>query len=303
VLGIVIPYYKLSFFEETLQSLANQSDKRFKVYIGDDASTENPKDLLDKFTGKFNFTYQRFTDNLGGQQLVKQWERCVDLLQNEVWFVVLGDDDVLGDNYVEEFYKYLPDVIEEKCKVVRFATVVIDGMSNQISSTYTHSKLEKSTDFFYRRFTNKTRSSLSEYVFKRSAYKTYGFYNYKLAWFTDDRAWLEFSEFKTIYSINSAVVSFRLSKENISRHDYKLQEKANVSLQFFKFIITKHLLKFTKQQQRHFTLYYEQLVYKYSTLTFYFWLLVIFAFLKQLNIVQCVKFTRRMFIQLKRQDD
>lgn len=41
MLAIVIPYYKLTFFEETLQSLANQSDKRFKVYIGDDASPED----------------------------------------------------------------------------------------------------------------------------------------------------------------------------------------------------------------------------------------------------------------------
>jgi hypothetical protein len=40
MLAIIIPYYKLCFFEENLQSLAAQTDKRFKVYIGDDASPE-----------------------------------------------------------------------------------------------------------------------------------------------------------------------------------------------------------------------------------------------------------------------
>ena len=35
MLAIVIPYYKYSFFEETLISLSNQPDKRFKIYIGD----------------------------------------------------------------------------------------------------------------------------------------------------------------------------------------------------------------------------------------------------------------------------
>jgi hypothetical protein len=35
MLAIVIPYYKRTFFEETLQSLANQTDKRFQVFIGD----------------------------------------------------------------------------------------------------------------------------------------------------------------------------------------------------------------------------------------------------------------------------
>lgn len=38
MLAIIIPYYKFTFFEATLQSLANQTDQRFKVYIGDDAS-------------------------------------------------------------------------------------------------------------------------------------------------------------------------------------------------------------------------------------------------------------------------
>ena len=47
MLAIIIPYYKLTFFEDTLESLANQTDKLFKVYIGDDASPENPTDLLE----------------------------------------------------------------------------------------------------------------------------------------------------------------------------------------------------------------------------------------------------------------
>jgi len=55
MLAIVIPYYKLTFFEATLQSLADQTDKRFKVYIGDDASPENPSRLLERYQGKFDF--------------------------------------------------------------------------------------------------------------------------------------------------------------------------------------------------------------------------------------------------------
>jgi hypothetical protein len=34
--GIVIPYYKILFFEATLQSLALQKQKNVKVYIGND---------------------------------------------------------------------------------------------------------------------------------------------------------------------------------------------------------------------------------------------------------------------------
>jgi hypothetical protein len=302
MLAIVIPYYKITFFEETLKSLAIQTDKRFKVYIGDDASLESPKALLGKYKRQFDFEYYRFDENLGGTQLVRQWERCIGMVQDEPWLMVLGDDDVLGSHCVEAFYEALPEVIETNTKVVRFATEIIDDYSQVVSQTFKHPKLEKATDFFYRRFTSKTRISLSEHIFSKKVYNEIGFYNYNLAWFTDDRACLEFSGFDYIYSINKAIVSFRLSKKNISRHDYKLEEKEIVKLQFFKFLIYNHLKKFSKNQQRHLTLYYEQLIYKHNKISFSFWRIVILSFSTQLNFLQCIKFTRRVFIQLTKHD-
>ena len=53
MLAIIIPYYKLTFFRETLDSLAAQTDQRFHVYIGNDASPEDPTNLLEEFEGKF----------------------------------------------------------------------------------------------------------------------------------------------------------------------------------------------------------------------------------------------------------
>lgn len=53
MLAIVVPYYKLIFFEETLRSAPNQTDQRFKVYVGDDASPENFSDVLENYKAKF----------------------------------------------------------------------------------------------------------------------------------------------------------------------------------------------------------------------------------------------------------
>jgi GT2 family glycosyltransferase len=105
MLAIVIPYFKRTFFEATLQSIANQTDKRFKVYIGDDSSPENPVDLLEHYKGAFDFDYRRFKHNLGGVSLVKQWERCIAMTKEEEWVMILGDDDVLGTNVVETLHE------------------------------------------------------------------------------------------------------------------------------------------------------------------------------------------------------
>ena len=299
MLAIVIPYYKISFFEETLESLANQTDKRFKVYIGNDASPENPSELIAKYKDQLDLVYHRFETNLGGISLVQQWDRCIALSNKEEWLMILGDDDVLESNCILEFYANLSEINDLNCNVVRYGTVIIDKNSIVTSPDYTHPKLEKATDFFYRRFTNKTRSSLSEYVFKRKVYKKYGFYNYNLAWYADDRAWLEFSEFKNIYSINTSIVSFRLSDENISRANYKLQEKEVVRLQFFKFIVFECLSKFDREQQRGVLLCYEQLIYKNKKATFSFWFFLFSSFLKRFYFIQSLKFTRRVLIHFR----
>ena len=85
MLAIIIPFFKLNFFRITLNSLANQSNKQFKVYVGDDASPVNPLDLLKEFEGKFDFIYHRFETNLGSVSLVKHWDRCISMTDGEKW--------------------------------------------------------------------------------------------------------------------------------------------------------------------------------------------------------------------------
>jgi hypothetical protein len=299
MLAIVIPYYKITFFEETLQSLSLQTDKRFRVYIGDDASPENPSVLLETYKGQFEFVYCRFEVNLGSGSLIQQWNRCIALTGEEEWLLVLCDDDTLSSTCIADFYTCLPEIECHNCKVIRFASIINDVVHQKVSELYTHPKLEKSTDFFCRRFKNQTRSSLSEYIFSKNAYQKYGFYNYDLAWYADDRAWLEFSEFKEIYSINSSYLSFRLSNQNISRDNYKMEIKEHIKIKFFKEFLIKNLLKFKRGQRHDLLLYYEQIIYKQDRVTFTFWIDLFLLFIINRDFLQSLKFTRRLFIFLK----
>lgn len=235
MLAIVIPYYKLTFFETTLQSLASQTDNRFKVYIGDDASPEDPTDLLEKYKGKFDFVYYRFESNLGSISLSKQWERCIALSGNEEWLMILGDDDVLGKNVVEKFYLNLDKIKNEKTTVIRFATQKINEFGQPISEIYLHPKLERSTDFLFL----KTRSSLTEYVFKKSKVLEIGFKDFPLAWFSDVLAVLEFSDFKNVYSINEAIVFIRISDLSISGNKENIKIKSKASFYFYFYLLTE----------------------------------------------------------------
>lgn len=293
MLAIIIPYFKLTFFEATLQSLASQTDKRFKVYIGDDASPEYCTSLLRQYEGLFDFIYHRFETNLGGTSLTQQWERCIALSNNEEWLMILGDDDVLGENVVEEFYKQK----RKNINVLRFATIVIDENNVPISGKFIHPALEKASDFFFRKLNNETRSSLSEYIFKNTSYQQNKFSNYPLAWYSDDMAWIKFSNPTQIASINEAVIYFRYSDENISGKKDNIHLKEQAKFSFFQQILTEELIHFNPKQILRLLIAYEVLLRDCNLLNFSNIVFLTYQYAKIGKIYCLLSFFKRQFIK------
>lgn len=245
MLAIVIPYYKQDFFEETLKSLSHQTNKRFHVYIGDDASPKPPDELLKKYKDQFSFAYHRFPSNLGSKSLIKQWERCLKMVNNETWVQILGDDDTLGPTVVSSFYENLDKIEKEESYVVRFSTQVINAKNEVTSQVYQHPSLEKATDFLIRKFKGGTRSSLSEYIFKKEKIDTIGFKDFPLAWSSDTLAIVEFSSNKNIFTINNALVNFRVSNKNITGQEDSI-EKNQAWFKFYTYLLINYGKQYSK---------------------------------------------------------
>ncbi len=244
--AIIIPYYKLTFFRETLESLVAQNDQRFSVYIGNDASPEDPEELLKKFEGKFNFIYKKFDQNFGISSLTNHWDRCIEMMQGEEWFMILGDDDLLSENVITDFYENL-NSIAKKSNVVRFASRIINGKGQNMSEVFLQPKKEEAIASYCRKLRGLTRSSLSEYIFRKTSYDKFGFKDYCLAWSSDDRAVIDFSDGLPIYSLN-AVVFIRNSDLNISSGSVKVVEKIKAKLQSTKELIKDYRSSLTAEQ-------------------------------------------------------
>ena len=302
MLAIIIPYYKLTFFNDTLKSLANQTDKRFKVYIGDDASIENPEVLINSYRDKFDFVYHRFEENLGSISLTKHWERCIDLSEKEEWLMILGDDDFLGETVIELWNKNF-DAFYKKAEVIRFATKMIVQKNNEISDKFEHTTWEKATDAYLRKFNHLTRSSLSEYVFSKKTFNKYHFYNYPLAWNSDDQAWLDFSDNKPIFTINECVVYVRLSSSNISGKTENFLLKNNSQILFYKKLIKEKLHYFENTQRLLFLRRYENDILKTRKLTSAEWIFLLVYYLKWFDYNDFKKILKRFLnMVLKRNE-
>lgn len=238
-LAIVIPYYKIDFFEETIQSVAAQTNKNFYIYIGNDASPDNPNEIIQKHLNPEDYSYFDYQENVGSKNLALQWERVLENVKEE-WFQILGDDDLISENFVEEFYNNLPTVESKNISVMKFSHQWIDD-NNKVLENFDYPFTEiNATDFFVKKHKNEIKSSLSENIFKRSFFLQNKFEKLPLAWGSDDIAILAFSDFKKILYIHTAKVKVRISAASISGSESNLDEKLKADHELKRIVIIKY---------------------------------------------------------------
>lgn len=229
-LAIVIPAYKDTYLRKSLESIASQSNKEFTLYIGDDASPYDLKKIADEFKNEIDLVYHRFQSNLGGEDLVAQWERCIDLTNNEPYIWLFSDDDVMEPGCVEAFYK-LPQEIRDNY-LLHYDVKIIDDLQNGIIlDAQRYQQKMSALDFINDKINNKIISFVVEYVFSRKLYKkARGFQKFDLAWGSDITTWFKMASLcNGIYTIQAenSFVRWRKSSQNITpnmSHDITLRK-------------------------------------------------------------------------------
>lgn len=215
-LAIVIPAYKSTFLAAALDSIAAQTCLDFTLYIGDDHSPNNLKEIVDRYRDKINLVYKRFDTNLGGKDLVAQWERCIDMTQGEEWLWLFSDDDVMENNCVEEFYKMLVD--NPNAGLIHFNICCLDDTTGAVSSLPLYPKHCSVKYYLDEKLKGRIISFVVEFVVRRDIFFKQGrFQNFDLAWGSDFISWVKFAEAAgSIDTCEKARVLWRKSNENIS---------------------------------------------------------------------------------------
>lgn len=244
-LAIVIPYYNIEFFDKTLFSLACQTDKRFKIYIGNNNSPNNPIYLIDSYRDQLDIVYKEFKNERNPISLSEQFIQCISLISDEEWFMILGDDDLLEQNVIADFYRYLPQIEDNHIDVVKYSTAVINKNDDLISKIYKYNSIENSADLYVKKIKNQGRSSLSEHVFRTNQYYKYKISDYPLAWHSDDMMILRYSDFGDIFCISDSIVLIRFSNINITGRVYSyMNEKSDASICFYSELLSRYIEKF-----------------------------------------------------------
>lgn len=255
-LAIVIPAYKLSFFNEAINSIASQTCKDFVLYIGDDGSPYNLEEVLGLYTSKINIVFKRFEKNIGGRDLVAQWNRCIDMIQGEEWIWLFSDDDVMDHRCVELFYQHIQKY--PYSNLLHFNIKIINEKNVEIYKSKVFSSHHSTTEFFSKVLNQKVYSCAVEYIFRRDSFeKVNRFEQFDLAWSTDTATWMKLSVFSGISTIDGAFIKWRLSTENISsyvEHKRIILRKVNARVEYLNwvklFFLQNHLDDITTEMEK-----------------------------------------------------
>jgi glycosyltransferase involved in cell wall biosynthesis len=233
-LAIIVPVFKTYFLEQLLESLVKQTDKRFNVYIGNDASPQDVLTIIKKFENILPIVYHRFDNNLGSTNLVGHWHRSIDLTKGEEWLWLFGDDDIMDADCVKDFYNNVNDTNH----VYRFSTRCMNEKGEKIKRRQIVKSLQNRSDYLRDRLLEKHRISLGECIFSRQSFiKSGGFLEMPLAFSSDVVAWYDFSGMNGIKGINSSSVYLRTSRYNISsRKDNVDQKRFAMDNVFYKWV-------------------------------------------------------------------
>ena len=237
-LAVIIPAYKDAFLKEALQSLARQSDRNFNVYIGDDNSPCDLERIVSPFYSELQIRYTKFPNNIGAKLLVAQWERCIDLMQQEDWIWVFADDDIASNSCVKEFRNAVK-ATGGAYDIYTFNTTVIDRHGAVISIPPLLPASESAVEYAQNLLLNKRANCMSDHIFSAKVYRRNG--GFVHTDYAQGADWLNsilLAQDKGICHVPNAMIFWRYSGSNISSMAYKRKsETIKGHLQFIEWTL------------------------------------------------------------------
>ena len=211
--SFVLPAYKANYLKEAIDSILAQTYSDFELIIVNDASPENVDGIVMSYDDK-RIQYHRNEQNIGGTDLVAQWNNSISHAKGE-YLILASDDDIYMPTYLEKMDtlvdKY-PDVNVFRPRVKRFTNsgeiLQIDGFTAEYLTQL---------EYVFAWTKHWLGSGIPFYIFKREALlEIGGFVNYPYAWFSDDATILKLAKNGVVTYNKETLFAFRYSLENIS---------------------------------------------------------------------------------------
>ncbi|MEP0713195.1 glycosyltransferase family 2 protein [Algoriphagus sp.] len=211
--SICIPAYKSKYLQECIDSILAQTIEDFELIILNDFSPEPIEEIVERNQDP-RIRYFKNEKNVGAYHLVDNWNKCLELSTGE-YLVIMGDDDRLAPDYLEEFSRLIDS--HPTLHVYHCRSKIIDDYGNDVVLTPALPAFEYVYDSIWHRLRQLRSNYISDYLYNISALRSQGgFYKLPLAWGSDDITAFIASAEKGIAHTNKPVFEYRSNRLSIT---------------------------------------------------------------------------------------
>lgn len=126
--SVIIPNYNHALFlKERIESVLNQTYGDYEVIILDDNSSDNSREVIERFRSNPRISHIVYNDVNSGSTF-KQWEKGINLAKGEIIWIAESDD--IAD--LEFLSTLVPLMNEESVDIVFCGSSLIDADSNPL---------------------------------------------------------------------------------------------------------------------------------------------------------------------------
>ena len=176
--SFVLPAYKGRYLHDSISSILNQDFRDFELIVVDDCSPDPIREIVANFNDK-RLSYYRNEQNIGGKDLVAQWNHCLEYAKGD-YVILATDDDLYEPNFLSTFVPLIetyPDVNLFRARILQV------NSRNEIKYIDRCYKEYLSPIEFRYHLMHGMKGGIPQYIFKRSALvEKGGFVNFPKAW-------------------------------------------------------------------------------------------------------------------------
>lgn len=210
--SFVLPAYKARFFKEAIDSILAQTYRDFELIIVNDASPEDLTSIVTSYQDN-RIHYYVNEQNIGGKDLVAQWNHCLEYAKGK-YVILASDDDLYSPQYLEKMDELVckyPNI-----NVFRPRIQIIDSLGKVKHQLKGLNEKVEQVEYVYHWMRGDIGSGIGYFIFLREQLVSLGgFYNLPLAWGSDDVTVIEMARAGMGFSPH-ILFSFRNSGENIT---------------------------------------------------------------------------------------
>lgn len=232
IVSFIMPAWKGRFLSEAISSIVSQNCSDWELVVVDDCSPEPLGEIVESFADA-RIRYIRNETNLGGRDLVRQWNHSISFATGD-YVVLAADDDIYRPSFCEEVLS-----LAEKYPQVDLIHSSVEQIGENGEHLWDDSILPEFTskyEYLNWWLTGRSFTCIGNFAFKRSALLAMGgFMDFPCAFGSDIATPISLSQ-NGVANTQEMLFCFRQSAQHLSADRTRFKEKLEAISQLSEFL-------------------------------------------------------------------